>query len=413
MFFASLQVTHCVAQFRIMERAYALRDAREKERAKFVQEKYNEQWRDACDDARTLDSKAMTKHMNKERIAQIQDKIKRKEQTSSQENYFLDEWNRQLEELERRDIEKQQLRRRIDNETSNEIKAQILQNAQNRENHFYERRREEEEELARVSVCFIACSQEMAHFFLSQLRSEIDADEALQKKRHDDAYRRGREVLQFNALNKSIKDSEAHIEKDHDAILLDYALRKEQEANAAEEAKRNANRQASMQYRKYLEEQMVKEAEDTAFVDEVRKREEEKVWKLRDDALQARQDARDYLMREVDAGRQVQISAKRELTERERLEGQRFAAKFIDEAHDAVQREKLAAERRRQVAVDNNERLLHQIDYRRQKEELEKQEAYLADKQMKYIERQHQQRLAEQGGAIRSFRPLQKNSWYS
>jgi hypothetical protein len=112
-------------QARIMERAYALRDAREKERMSLVKEKYDEQWRDACDDARTLDSKAMTKYMNKERIQQIQDKIKRKQQVSSQENSFLDEWNRQLEELERRDRDKQDLRRRIDHETSNEIKAQV------------------------------------------------------------------------------------------------------------------------------------------------------------------------------------------------------------------------------------------------------------------------------------------------
>lgn len=108
-----------------MERAYALRDAREKERARFVKEKYDEQWRDACDDARTLDSKAMTKAMNQERIAQIQDKLRRKEQVSGQENSFLTEWNRQLEELERRDLAKQEMRRRVDRETSNEIKAQV------------------------------------------------------------------------------------------------------------------------------------------------------------------------------------------------------------------------------------------------------------------------------------------------
>jgi hypothetical protein len=56
-----------------MERAYALRDAREKERLRIVRDKLDEQWRDACDDARTLDSKAMTKFMNEQRLQQIQD----------------------------------------------------------------------------------------------------------------------------------------------------------------------------------------------------------------------------------------------------------------------------------------------------------------------------------------------------
>ena len=58
---------------KILERAYALRDARESERLKIVREKYDEQWRDACDDARNLDSKAMTRYMNEQRLQQIQD----------------------------------------------------------------------------------------------------------------------------------------------------------------------------------------------------------------------------------------------------------------------------------------------------------------------------------------------------
>jgi hypothetical protein len=74
-----------------------------------------------------------------------------------------------------------------------------------------------------------------------------------------------------------MRDAEASVEKEHNAILLEYALRKESEQIAREEAKKHANREASLKYKKFLEEQMVKEAEDTAFLDDVRKREEEKV----------------------------------------------------------------------------------------------------------------------------------------
>ena len=80
------------------------------------------------------------------------------------------------------------------------------------------------------------------------------------------------------------------------------------------------------------------QAEDTAFVDEINKREEEKVWKARDDALKAREDARQYLMQAVDEGRKQQIASKREMSEKEREEGQLFARKFLDEASEAVQR---------------------------------------------------------------------------
>jgi hypothetical protein len=220
-------------------------------------------------------------------------------------------------------------------------------------------------------------------------------------------------VLEYNAAYRMVRDEESRVEREQDAILLDYALRKEHETEAAEEAKRNADRHAAMKYRRYLEEQMIKEAEDTAFVDEIRKREEEKVWKARDDALQARDDARQQLMREVDAGRQEQIRYKQQLSQVEGADGQIFAAKFIDDAKEALRQEQLEKDKRRQVSVQNQGQLNEQIAYRRYKEEIERQEAYLAEKQMKYIERQHQQRLADQAGTVRGHRPLMKNNWYS
>lgn len=111
---------------------------------------------------------------------------------------------------------------------------------------------------------------------------------------------------------KEIEEAEKQIRKAQDLALLRFALAKEKEAQAAEEAKKHANRQAAKEYKKYLEEQMVRDAEDTAGLDEIRRKEEEKVWKARDDALNARQAARDYLMKMVDEGRQEQIRARYE-----------------------------------------------------------------------------------------------------
>lgn len=108
-----------------MERAYALRDSREKQRQELVNQKYAQQWRDSCDDARTLDSKATTLFMNQERLRQIREKMDMKKQLSSQENDFLAEWTRQLEEIERREREKEENRLRIERETSEEVKKQV------------------------------------------------------------------------------------------------------------------------------------------------------------------------------------------------------------------------------------------------------------------------------------------------
>lgn len=379
---------------RIMQKAYALRDAREKDRQEFVKQRLDDQWRDSCDDARTLDSKAMTLFMNQERIRQIQEKIQRKQQLSSQEGSFLEEWNRQLEALAKKDSDKEEYRRRVDKETADGLRQQMNNNEKMKEQYYRNLRREEEEELAR-------------------LRKEIEADESLQYRKQEEAHARGRDVMKFNLEEKKIRESESHIGREHDAILLEYALRKERDAIAAEEWKKNADRQAALQYRKYLEEQMIKEAEDTAFVDEIRKREEEKVWKARDEALQAREDARNNLMRMVDEGRQEQIKYKHEILKREKQDDSKFVKKFMDDATDAVRVEQEVQDRRRQINMDNNVELTKQIELKRYKEELVKQEEYLADKQMQYRERQHQQRLAQQAGSVRLNYQLHKNQWYT
>lgn len=203
------------------------------------------------------------------------------------------------------------------------------------------------------------------------------------------------------------------MEKEQNTILLDYALRKEAEQIAFEEAKKHANREAALKYKKFLEEQMIKEAEDTAFVDEVRRREEEKVWKARDDALKAREDARKQLMQMVDEGRQEQIRHKNEYLIREKEDDRKFLDKFAYDNQESIREEREKQERRRISALENRKELSTQILSKQEQEELKKQEEYLADKQMQYRERLHQQRLAEQAGSIRLNFPLQKNQWYT
>jgi hypothetical protein len=377
-----------------MDRARTLRDNREAEKNNFVQSKYDAQWRDACDDARTLDSKAMTKFMAEERARQIQQKQKDKIALSGQENNFLEEWNKQLNAVEAKDRAKREYHHKVDMETAALLKIQMETNERNREEHFVSTRAEDEEELAR-------------------LRAEIDAENEKQRKLKNDRYQRGRDVIEFNEYNNQFKSEEAEIEKQQNKILLDYALQLEAQKIQEEEDKKIAARQAGQQFKKYLELQMVQEAQDNTFVDEVRRREEERVWKARDDQLQAREDARAYLMKMVDEGRQEQLAAKRIALENEREHDGQFAQRFLVEGREAVKKEADAAANRRSKAENNNEKLMQQIEYRKQREELERQEIYLADKQMKYIERQHQSRLAAQGGAVRTFRPIQKNNWYT
>jgi hypothetical protein len=168
-----------------------------------------------------------------------------------------------------------------------------------------------------------------------------------------------------------------------------------------------------LNYRKYLEDQMKRDAEDTATLDELRKREEEKVWKARDDALQARQEARDYLMRLVDEGRQEQMKLKAQQLVDQKVIDLEWSRKFIQDAEEGILRETQATERRRLHALENNSHLMSQINYKKERENKERQEVYLENKHMERIERLHNQKLAEQGGVARTFRPLKQSQWYS
>lgn len=93
-----------------MERAHALKNAREKERQEFVKECYDNRWRDACDDARTLDSQALEQFMNQERQRQIEEKINRKQAVSAEEKAFLQQMLRLQNEQDERERRKDEER---------------------------------------------------------------------------------------------------------------------------------------------------------------------------------------------------------------------------------------------------------------------------------------------------------------
>jgi len=370
-----------------MLRATSLRDARESARSEYVQRAYDSQWRDQCDDARSLDSIAMTKYMNAERVAQMQNKLKMKQEAGASENDYLAEWKRQLEVIEAKDKAKRDFRHKNNLDTAEALMKQMAYNENQKQNQF--------------EMNLLADQQE-----IDECNAAIQAEEDKQRRRAEDAHRRGREVLAFNSKYKYIAEEQAQKQRDQDAILLNYALRKEREQIEEEERKKQAGAEAAKQYRKYLEEMMIKEAEDTGFVDEINKREAEKVFKARDDALQARQDARDYLMKLVDAGRKEQIRHKHEQAIKEKEEGKVFASKFIVDVKEGIEKDAKAVLMRRQKAEDNNSLLQKQIAMRKMQEDLVKQETYLEEKRMKHIERQHQQRLSVQGGTVRLKFPI-------
>ena len=377
-----------------MDRAYYLRDTREKARSEFVKKCYDAQWRDACDDARTLDSKAMDQFVGADRIAQLKAKNQSDKNQSNEDAYFMAQTDKYNAILEARERAKDEFRTKAAHDLQEGLRVQMSENEKRMIENMERTKFEAEAEIA-------------------ECQGAIEAEAALQRKLKEDAFEGGRKVLLFNEKYKNVRKDEENLEKKQDSQLLAYALRKEREAIAEEEAKKEGQKHAAQVYRKYLEEMMIKDAEDNSGLDEVRKAEENRIWKARDDVLKAREDARSHLMKLVDEGRQDQISRKHQQLRKEKEDEKIYSQKFLIDAAEGVAGERAEVQRRREAGEMNNKFLMDQIETRRVHQEMERQEAYLADKHMQRIERLHRQKLSEQAGNVRLNFPVSSIKWYS
>lgn len=367
---------------RIMERAYKLRDAREASRKGYIEDCYNRQWREACDDARTLDSGAMSMWVGKERKAQIDNNQVLRGEAAEQEAVWVENWKKQLAEIDAKEDGKGDFKKQMEMETQEDIRRQMEKNYALRESLKVAKRNED---IAEIAECRAAIAEE-------------DAKQAARRQRAVDV---GIATAAYNAANAGHVGAKTAQEKEHDSILLAYSLRKEAAEKAVEQKKKDDAKAAAQEFRMYLQEQMVKDAEDDGALDAMREAEARKVYKQREDALNAREEARATLMRSVMAGREEQIQAKMDAISKARQEEIDYAKTFIQDAKDGMAREGNEAAIRREANELNQNRLNEQIERRRLLKEREQQEVYLADKQMERMERLHKQKLTSQAGNLR------------
>ena len=218
---------------RIMERAYKLRDARESSRLEFVNQCYDKQWREACDEARTLDSKAMDKWTNEERLAMMEENIRLKQEAAASEGDWLAENAKHNAKLAAAEKAKEDFRAQAAADLQEGLRKQMHDNFSRKKEHLDIMQREADAEI-------------------KECQDALAAEAALQRKLKEDAYENGRVVSEYNAKYSGVRAAEEAEEKRQDAQLLSYALRKEKESIAAEEAKKESQKQAALQYQQYL-----------------------------------------------------------------------------------------------------------------------------------------------------------------
>ncbi|CAM9443399.1 unnamed protein product [Ectocarpus sp. 12 AP-2014] len=379
---------------RILEKATKLKNAREAARRNYVQECYDRQWRDACDDARTLDSKANTEWVTAQRWEQVAEKAAREEENARQEELHMAKIRERIAYLEAQEKAAEEKRERRNQLMRSDLNTQVAYNA--------DRRRQLWEQTARDDL------KE-----LNELRAIVRAEQEKTEAKKKEAHARGAEVRDFNEARREMRVEAAEQAREQDLVLLEYAIEKDKAGEAEEKAKKEEEQRVLRQYNEYLKEQMAKEAADEAQYDEIRQEAETRIWDQRDAQLKAQNDAREALMKQVHRGRQEQIRLKA-LRDDEQLATDLEQARLDRESFLAEEeREREKEMRKRQELLDNTAKLREQMTGARARAEREQQEEYLRVKQMEAYERRHRERLEKQAGVVITHHPLKHTQWYT
>ena len=379
---------------RLRAKALALKERREAERKAFVDEKLQQQWRESCDEARTLDSAALLQYVCAERKKEIDDAETRKAQKNAEDAAFAEQWKARMDDLAERERQDAEARRSANLATKADLDEQVRLKAERRRELIERMRGEAEEELSEL-----AAAQE-------QERREKEAREA-------EARRRGHEVREFNANRLDLREKRAAVEREQDLLLLRYNMEREEAQLARERAKKDAEVAATRQYHAYLRDLMVKEHQDESELDSIRRAEEDRIWVKRDQEQAAQAEARRRLMDIVHEGRREQISARRErdaVAARAEAEQER---RDWEDLQKGLAQDRARAEARRRAQVENDRLLKEQIALRERARQdgraRERKEAEDWRSEMRALDA----RAASQAGEIRLHHPKRHTQWYS
>lgn len=379
---------------RLSSRARALGERRERERRAFVEEAYARQNRLACDEVRSRDSEAVMKVVAVSRLEQVKDKAERVKADKAKEAIEAEELLHRLAEADA--IEEAKLR---------DIKS-----------HEHDVKFVLDEQVALLKkrkAAAKARAKEEAEAELVEWRAAIEAEEAEQARLKEDARRRGLEVLEKNKLMLGKNGLIAQAERAEDLTLLKYQLELERAADGADADKAAHEKEMAARYKADLDGFEKRVQQESADVDAERLKLENRIWDKKNAEQQANDDARAFLMAQVDAGRQQQIADARALAVLDKSTWADEIQAIKDQQDEVNAEEDRKAEMHRQAALANQAGILAQIELNKQKRQAEDQAAFLEAKLQEKVSTDYSTMVAGQGGRVNFHHPLQSTNWYS
>ncbi|XP_069070827.1 trichoplein keratin filament-binding protein isoform X2 [Pleurodeles waltl] len=369
----------------IRERTNELKSAREARRKQVAEELLYEHWKENNAKLREVESKLHQKHVVnawKDQLTEReQEKAFEEEEKRRYENEYemarrealermkLDEEKRKQDEKDRADI----LRQQMEDLKLGELEAKKLKKEQ--ENLMKQQWELEELEEERRKMEERRKKSELGRFLSRQYNAQLR--------------RRAHQIQEELEMDMQILS--ALIEKEDEDQRLRSARREQAAADAA-------------WMKSVIEQQLHLEREREAEMDTLFREEAKQVWAKREEEWERERRARDRLMKEVFAGRQLQIQEKIELNQKAQKESLRLREQLISDLEDAKQltarekeeQEELKSARKQQLEAQITERCLREQEgFLRQKEEEE--EERLAEHQYEDLVQQEAELMTQRG----------------
>lgn len=265
-----------------------LREEREKDRQKIVEQKLEQQWRQNCDELRSLESKILVKKVDAGRAIQIKEREARKELEKKEKEHYEKLWEQGRKKKMEREIHDHNVRQQLNHETLLVLKDQL-------------RAFKEQADLQK------ALKEEEARLMRYDTEMKILEDRRNKERKELEKKAICLDLEYFNKL--TIQERQKDIQKgiESDIKLLNEVARLEAEQKIQNAKRRVELKKEMNMYRKHLAEQKAKEIEREKEVEKLYAAEQERIWTIRTEKWRREQAARDKLMKEVLAGRQEQL----------------------------------------------------------------------------------------------------------
>ena len=355
--FAALAESSADRAKRLVKEARRLKTEREDKRRAFADEQLERQWKEGCDDLRTIDSSFFKQHCNTEVLKQIDDKKQRRAGTQQEKDRWAADWENERQKALGADARQSESRSQALLDNRRDLKAQMESQQAQKER--------EAAELQKDKAIFSKILEMDALAAHEKSMREQDRKRALQ-----------RDTVAYNESLQAQREEAYRAQRAQDKADLLAKMQEYKEDTAREENSKLAQRRDILEFRNYLRRRKEEERRMEMEMERLVQEDLDRSNAQRDLQWEKERLARDKLMKNVYETRSAQLEEKARTLAREEEEmhyekraAEIEVARVQEEELRELQEEKLAAARRlrdldSQVAINRERRRL-------QKEELE------------------------------------------